>query len=282
MGASTTIAKNCTRGILTVFCTVLHCAYPSSWKVRRSVDEQELRHLQVLVLGLLVLELHDHRDVNRQTTTATICSWICGTSAASATQYRGISDAMKRISAHVRVELLTDPENQAITSIAVRCLPSTSRVWSPRSLLGHWPYSRMRWEWLPTAKRAPNLAASKQLHRSIKHRQGRRAVSRLLHGVPQHPLLRSRQGKQPVWPGARGIHIFDVQRKVLSARRPGRWFLPGSRRVVLLVPTSRPWPFLCPLGLCGASTRPGLWRSAAARASRQRAVVALFTTMRLP
>ena len=49
---------------------------------------------------------------------------------------------------------------------------------------------------------------------------------------------------------------------------------PGLGRVLLLEPTW-PWQSSVLLGN-GAKTRPGPWRSTAARASRQRAVVALF------
>ena len=64
-------------------------------------------------------------------------------------------------------------------------------------------------------------------------------------------------------------------------RGPG-WVAPERRRVVLHVPTLRPWPFSVSVARCSASTRPGPWRSTAARASRQRAVVALFAAVRLP
>ena len=55
--------------------------------------------------------------------------------------------------------------------------------------------------------------------------------------------------------------------------RLGRQFRP---RALL----SQPWPSSVPLGRYGATSRQGPWRSTAARASRQRAVVALFAAER--
>ena len=58
---------------------------------QHSVDEVQPRRLQALELGLLELELHDHRSVDHVNlaqylcTSATICSWTCGTGARPST-----------------------------------------------------------------------------------------------------------------------------------------------------------------------------------------------------
>ena len=50
-----------------VFCTALHCEFPSlaQLEYQHSVEELNLRHLHLLERELLVLELHDHRSVDR-------------------------------------------------------------------------------------------------------------------------------------------------------------------------------------------------------------------------
>ena len=105
----------------------------SQLDVRHSVDEQELRHLRVLELGLLV-ELHDHRDVNRQNHRRhDLLLDLWRRHPAPGTRYRGISDAMERNSALVRVERSHwGPRTRPSPAIAVRCLASTSRAWSRR------------------------------------------------------------------------------------------------------------------------------------------------------
>ena len=104
-----------------------------------------------------------------------------------------------------------------------------------------------------------------QRHRSIKHRQDRRAVSHLLHGVPLNPLQRTRHSKEPVWPGATELQHADVVEVVVP--RAGLLGVGVSGTRPCSASRTPAQAIVCPRGACVVrKTRPGPSRRSDARA----------------
>ena len=96
--------------------------------------------------------------------------------------------------------------------------------------------------------------------RIIESRKQRDRIDDLLHGAPLCPLLRSRHGRQPVWPRSAGL-FFKAEKLRLGSVGGG----PARRRVVQLAPpTPQPWLSSVPVGRYGASLQPGPSRRSAA------------------
>ena len=111
--------------------------------------------------------------------------------------------------------------------------------------------------------------------RGVEERDDRRTVDDLLHAALRDSLLRS-DVSETVRPGAPELrHAVVVEEAVLRVGLLEGEFVRNSA-VQCTSRSSSPAPASSILVRSGAKSRPGPWRSTAARASRQRAVVTLF------
>ena len=199
------------------------------------------------------------------TTTATICSWFCGTSTCPSTPTSicippwsggGPSSEVRQKRRHgedlrTRERDTTPHELAPPTRHLDGCplpdllQPSEVTV-EVRSQLAAKPHTNWWWERLPAPERAAHLGAPQQRHESKENWHHRHDVSHLLHGVPLHPLLRYRLSRQPVWPGAGDRWLVVVEKEVLHTCLGVEGSVALARSSPR-APLARPWPS-CPRG----------------------------------